>query len=80
LAEAALWGFVAGSSLLLGALIALRLRPGRRVVGLLMAFGAGVLISAVAYDLVDESKSPTGAGRWVPASPPARWRSISATR
>jgi ZIP family zinc transporter len=55
LAEAALWGFVAGSSLLLGALIALRLRPGRRVVGLLMAFGAGVLISAVAYDLVDEA-------------------------
>jgi zinc transporter, ZIP family len=54
-AEAALWGLAAGSSLLLGALIALRLRPGRRVVGLLMAFGAGVLISAVAYDLVEEA-------------------------
>ena len=55
MAEAALWGLLAGSSLPLGALIALRLRPGSRVVGLLMAFGAGVLISAVAYDLVDEA-------------------------
>jgi ZIP family zinc transporter len=54
-AEAALWGFAAGSSLLIGALIALRLRPGARVVGLLMAFGAGVLVSAVAYDLVAEA-------------------------
>jgi ZIP family zinc transporter len=55
MAEAALWGLAAGSSLLIGALIALGLQPGRRVVGLLMAFGAGVLISAVAYDLVDEA-------------------------
>jgi ZIP family zinc transporter len=41
--------------LLVGAVIALVLEPGRRLVGLLMAFGAGVLISAVAYDLVDEA-------------------------
>jgi ZIP family zinc transporter len=54
-AEAALWGFAAGSSLLVGAVIALRLRPGPRIVGLLMAFGAGVLVSAVAYDLVEEA-------------------------
>ena len=49
------WGFLASSSLLVGALLALTVRPGRRVVGLVMAFGAGVLISAVAYELVDEA-------------------------
>ena len=55
MAEAALWGLLAGSSLLIGALVALELRPGARLIGLLMAFGAGVLISAVAYDLVGEA-------------------------
>jgi ZIP family zinc transporter len=55
LAEAALWGLAAGSSLLIGAVIALRLSPSPRFIGLLMAFGAGVLISAVAYDLVAEA-------------------------
>jgi ZIP family zinc transporter len=53
--EAALWGLVAGSSLLIGAAASFALRPGRRVVGLLMGFGSGVLISAVAYELVGEA-------------------------
>jgi ZIP family zinc transporter len=50
-----LWGLVAGSSLLIGALVALRFRLGDRVIGLVLAFGAGVLTSAVAFDLVDEA-------------------------
>jgi ZIP family zinc transporter len=49
------WGLLAASSLLLGGLLALRVRVGDRVLGLIMAFGAGVLISAVAYELVDEA-------------------------
>jgi zinc transporter, ZIP family len=49
------WGLVAGSSLLLGGLLALRFHIGSRVLGLIMAFGAGVLISAVAYELVLEA-------------------------
>jgi ZIP family zinc transporter len=53
--EAALWGLLAGSSLLIGAFVALELKPSPRVVGLFMAFGAGVLISAVAYDLVEDA-------------------------
>jgi zinc transporter, ZIP family len=53
--EAVFWGLVAGSSLLIGAVVALRLRPTQRTTGLIMAFGAGVLISAVAYELVAES-------------------------
>jgi zinc transporter, ZIP family len=47
------WGLVAGSSLLLGGLAA-------RVLGIVMAFGAGVLISAVAYELVAEAFRKTG--------------------
>jgi ZIP family zinc transporter len=39
-------------SLLVGAVLAVVFKPGGRAVGLTMAFGAGALISAVAYDLV----------------------------
>jgi ZIP family zinc transporter len=37
----------------IGAVIALRIRIPLRVIGLIVGFGAGVLISAVAFDLVD---------------------------
>lgn len=50
--EAFAWGIVAGSSVLLGAAVALRRPPPTRLLGLMMGFGAGVLISALAYDLV----------------------------
>jgi ZIP family zinc transporter len=59
--EAFAWGLVAGSSLLLGGLIALRFDLSPTLVGLVMAFGSGVLISAVAYELVLEA-SDTSAG------------------
>jgi ZIP family zinc transporter len=55
LAEAFFWGLFAGSSLVIGGIVAIAapLRP--RILGLVMAFGAGVLISAVAYELVGEA-------------------------
>jgi zinc transporter, ZIP family len=53
--EAFGWGILAASSLLLGGLIALAYPIRRRVLGIVMAFGAGVLISAVAYELVLEA-------------------------
>jgi zinc transporter, ZIP family len=53
--EAALWGFVGGSSLLVGAVLAVYVPWVQRHVGLIMGFGAGVLISAVAYELVAEA-------------------------
>jgi zinc transporter, ZIP family len=53
--EAFFWGLVASSSLLLGGAVALRVTIGSRVLGLIMAFGAGVLISAVAFELVQEA-------------------------
>ena len=49
------WGLFAGSSLILGGVLALVLPIGERLLGLIMAFGAGVLISAVAYELVAEA-------------------------
>ena len=58
--EAFFWGIVAGSSLVLGGLIALRFEIPSRVIGLVMAFGAGVLISAVAYELVADAFDASG--------------------
>ena len=49
------WGLLGASSLLLGAIVALRFRISLRAIGLVMAFGGGVLISAVAFDLVQEA-------------------------
>ena len=48
-------GLFAGSSLILGGVLALVLPIRERLLGLIMAFGAGVLISAVAYELVAEA-------------------------
>jgi ZIP family zinc transporter len=53
--ESLFWGLVGASSLLIGALVAMWLRINRRLLGLIMAFGVGVLISAVAYELVEEA-------------------------
>ena len=53
------WGTLAASSLLIGALVALRFRISLPAIGLIMGFGAGVLISAVAFDLVQEAADKT---------------------
>lgn len=55
LLAALLWGALATSSLLLGGLLAASVRLSRRSLGLLMAFGAGTLISAVSFELVFEA-------------------------
>jgi ZIP family zinc transporter len=52
---AGLWGFVAGSSLLIGAAIGYYARVPQRAVASIMAFGGGVLISALSFDLMDEA-------------------------
>ena len=50
--EAAFWGLVTAGSLWVGAALAAYARPSQRLIGLAMAFGAGALIAAVAYELV----------------------------
>ncbi len=49
------WGFLAASTLMVGGAVALRWSIGERTLGLVMAFGSGVLISAVAFELVQEA-------------------------
>jgi ZIP family zinc transporter len=61
------WGALAASSLLVGGVLALQLRIGNRLLGLVLAFGAGVLVSAVAYELVEEAFSTSEGGYWVAA-------------
>ncbi|HVY76948.1 MAG TPA: hypothetical protein VG898_00390 [Solirubrobacterales bacterium] len=48
------WGALAASSLLVGALFAFARRWPDRQVGLVLAFGAGALISAVSFELAEE--------------------------
>ena len=55
MSESFFWGAVAASSLVVGGAIALQFRIGTRLLGLIMAFGAGVLISAVALELVADA-------------------------
>jgi ZIP family zinc transporter len=53
--NAFVWGLLATSSLLIGGMIASRFNLGKKTLGVIMAFGAGTLISAVAYELVFEA-------------------------
>src|SRR3954470_3715477 len=54
-AQAGLWGLFGGSALLVGAACGYYLRVPRRVVAGVMAFGSGVLISALSFELMDEA-------------------------
>ncbi|MBK7710233.1 MAG: hypothetical protein IPJ37_04225 [Bacteroidales bacterium] len=61
--NAFLWGLLATSSLILGGIIALRYSFGNKILGIIMAFGAGTLISAVSYELIfDSLKLAKGTG------------------
>lgn len=51
----AIWGFVAGSALLLGAFFGFYINIPQRYIATIMAFGAGVLMSAVSFELLDEA-------------------------
>ena len=53
-------GLLAGGALLVGAVVAWFVQVPRRIVAGIMAFGAGVLISALAFDLVLEAQGEGG--------------------
>lgn len=53
--QAGLWGLLSGSALLVGALLGYFTRIPQRVVAAIMAFGSGVLISALSFELMEES-------------------------
>jgi ZIP family zinc transporter len=53
--QAGFWVLVGGSALLLGAGVAYLAKLPQRLIAAIMAVGSGVLISAVAFDLMDEA-------------------------
>ena len=53
--QAGLWGLMAGGALVIGAAIARWVRVPPTIIAGIMAFGAGVLISALAFELVDQA-------------------------
>ena len=61
-----LWGALSSASLFLGQALARPMGRSTRAIGLMMGFGAGTLLSAVAYELIPESA--LGQGRTVGVS------------
>jgi ZIP family zinc transporter len=53
--EAALWSLVASSSLFVGAAVASLFDLSQRIIGLIMGFGAGVLVAALSVDLAADA-------------------------
>jgi ZIP family zinc transporter len=61
--EAFLWGAIAASSLLVGAVVAYIASPSRRFIAAVMALGGGLLIGSVAFELIDEALETAEVGR-----------------
>lgn len=57
---AGLWGLLSGSALVLGAAVAWFLHVPQRIIAAIMAFGSGVLISALSFELMDEAYKTGG--------------------
>jgi ZIP family zinc transporter len=58
--EATFWGFISGGALVLGAAVGYFARVPGSVVAGVMAFGSGVLISALSFELMDEAFQQAG--------------------
>src|ERR687886_2773361 len=59
-ATAGAWGLFGGAALVVGAAVAWLVRVPGAVIASVMAFGSGVLISAVAFDLMQEAADRGG--------------------
>src|SRR6476646_3103128 len=57
---AGIWGLVAGSSLIIGALVGYFSKISQRWTAAIMSFGSGVLISALSFELMDEAYKQGG--------------------
>ena len=58
--QATLWGFVSGGALVVGAATGFYAKVSSRIVAAVMAFGSGVLISALSFELMDEAFREAG--------------------
>lgn len=59
-AQAGFWGLFSGGALVLGAAIAWFVHVPQRLVAAIMAFGSGVLISALSFELMEEAYKAGG--------------------
>ena len=57
---AGVWGWLAGVALLLGAVVGWWVKLPVRLTASVMAFGSGVLLSALSFDLMDEARRHGG--------------------
>ncbi|WP_436669402.1 ZIP family metal transporter [Paenibacillus kandeliae] len=53
--SALMWGAIAGSAVLLGAVVAAFFKIPKRIIGWIMAFGTGTLIGAAAFELLEDA-------------------------
>ncbi|GAB3510138.1 ZIP family zinc transporter [Spirosoma knui] len=53
--QAGLWGLLSGGALLIGAAMGYFVNVPQRLIASVMAFGSGVLFSALSFDLMDEA-------------------------
>jgi ZIP family zinc transporter len=58
--SALVWGVVAASSLMIGALLGVARHWDNRLIGAVLGFGAGALISSVSFELVEEGLQTAG--------------------
>ncbi len=58
--QAGFWGVVTGMALLIGAAFGYFARVPQRLIAAIMAFGSGVLISALSFDLMDKAYGQGG--------------------
>jgi ZIP family zinc transporter len=59
------WGLAVGASLVLGAVVAVVLHLPERIAAVVTTFGGGILVAAVAFELVPEADAEAGA--WITA-------------
>ena len=55
--DSLIWGFIASIPLLIGSIVALFVNLPKNIIASIMAFGSGVLITALAFSLIEESFS-----------------------
>lgn len=61
--NALFWGVLSASSLIIGFALAALFKISRRNVGRVMAFGVGVLISAISFELIEEAFHTAESGK-----------------
>ncbi len=58
--KAGLWGFLSGGALIIGSVIGYYINLSQKIIALIMGFGAGVLISALSFELMEEAYKGSG--------------------